>query len=165
MKYTIWTAPSEPLYSQLQGIIDDLGAKYNAPHFPPHMTILGSVEAELEDVKHKVEKVAKKFVPFEVILGPVSFSTTFFQSVFVRVNSNASLLQLNLDLKQKLDKENNVFMPHISLMYGDHDMETREKITHDLIVPQAHFMIDELQIIPETTEPNTWKPAATIRLK
>ncbi|MFA9288410.1 MAG: 2'-5' RNA ligase family protein [Weeksellaceae bacterium] len=165
MKYSIWTVPPAPLSTQLQGIIDDLGAKYNAPHFPPHMTLLGSVEAEIEDMKHKVEKVAKKFVPFEVILGPVSFSTTYYQSVFVRVLSNASLMQLNLDLKSAFKLENTVFMPHISLMYGEHDMETREKITHDLIVPQAHFMIEEIQIIPETTEPNTWKPAAIISLK
>lgn len=46
------------------------------------------------------------------------------------------LMELNLKSKRLLETENNVFMPHISLSHGDHDMISRENIANLLIFCQ-----------------------------
>jgi len=164
LKYSVWINPPQPVYGELSKVISDLSVEYNAPVFKPHMTLLGAIDRELDDIKKAVETAAKGTEKLNLSLGPVSFSTTYFQSVFVRVNSTAQLMQLNLDIKKLLDIDNNVFMPHISLMYGNHDMKIREKIATKMKLQSSSFIADKIVIIPEKSEPKEWEPMATIIL-
>lgn len=125
-------------------MIDRLSNRYHGPRFDPHMTLLGDIDGNLSAVEQKIKDLAKGLEKLELTLGPVSFSTTYFQSVFVRVNSNAKLMQLNLEAKKLFDMENNVFMLHISLLYGDHDMATREKAAASVDLPSSSFIADKL---------------------
>lgn len=162
MKYSIWIIPPQPIFNEVSKIINDLSVEYKGPIFKPHMTVLGSVDRKLNDIQEAVETVANNTEKLTLSLGPVSFSTTYFQSVLVRINSTAQLMQLNLDIKKLLDIENNVFMPHISLIYGNHDMKTREKIAAKIELQNNSFVANEIVIIPEKPEPKEWEPIVTI---
>lgn len=164
MKYSVWIIPPQPVFDELSKVISGLSIEYNAPVFKPHMTLLGTIDRELDDIKKAVETAAKGLKKLNLSLGPVSFSTTYFQSVLVRVNSTAQLMQLNLNIKKLLDIENNVFMPHISMMYGNHDMKTREKIAAKMKLQSSSFIADKIVIIPVKSEPKEWEPIATILL-
>ena len=164
MKYSIWVIPPQPIFNEVSKVINDLSVEYKGPVFKPHMTVLGSIDRKLSDIRKAVETVANDTERLSLSLGPVSFSTTYFQSVLVRVNSTAQLTQLNLDIKKLLDIENNVFMPHISLMYGNHDMKTREKIAEKIKLRSSSFVADKIVIVPEKSEPEEWEPIVTILL-
>ena len=71
-------------------------------------------------------------------------------------------MQLHFDIKKLLKDENIVYMPHISLMYGNHDMETREKIVLGLNFHPSSFIAKQVVIIPEKPKPADWKPVAII---
>src|SRR3989338_2483853 len=162
MKYSICTIPPDPIYYQIKATIDQLSKRYQGPQFDPHMTLLGEIEADLSELEQKVKKLATGLSKLELSLGPVSFSTTYFQSVFVRINSTAKLMQLNIDAKKLFDMENNVFMPHISLLYGDHSMTAREEAASKVQLPQSSFVVNEFIITPATSDPSEWKHSATI---
>lgn len=162
MKYSVWIIPPQPVFDELSKVILDLTIEYNAPIFKPHMTVLGNIDRELGNIQKAAKTVAKGTEKLSLSLGPISFSTTYYQSVLVGVNSTAQLMKLNLDIKKLLDIENSVFMPHISLMYGDHDMETREKIAAKIKLQSNSFIAAEIVIIPEKSEPKEWEPIATI---
>ena len=162
MKYSIWIIPPQPIFNEVAKVINDLSVEYKGPVFEPHMTVLGNIDRELSDIRKAVETVAKDTEKLNLSLGPVSFSTTYFQSVLVRINSTAQLMQLNLYIKKLLNIENNVFMPHMSLMYGNHDTKTREKIAAKIKLQTTSFIADQIVIIPEKSEPEEWKPIVTI---
>lgn len=162
MKYSVWIIPPQPIFNEVSKVISDLSVEYKGPVFKPHITILGSIDRELDDIQKAVETVANDTEKLTLSLGPISFSTTYFQSVLVRINSTAQLMQLNLDIKKLLDIENNVFMPHISLMYGNHDMKTREKIAEKINLQSSSFIANEIVIIPEKSDPKEWEPVVTI---
>lgn len=164
-RYTLWVVPAEPVKSILQKIILDLSKKYKTPNFEPHMTLLGDIEVSEEEILAGTKKLASMLKPFNLALGEVSFSTTYFQSVFVRVKSNAKLMQANLLAKQIFNLPNNLFMPHVSLMYGVDDMETREKIAAEIKLPaDLSFQADKIIIIPTTKDPKDWHHLAEIPL-
>ncbi|MCL5675736.1 MAG: 2'-5' RNA ligase family protein [Patescibacteria group bacterium] len=165
MKHVIWITPPPPLYEELKKIIDSLSAKYHTPVFSPHMTVVSEINADLETIKNIAGNIAAQTNPLKLSLGPVSFSTTYFQSVFVRVNSTAALMQLNLDLKKAFNLENSVFMPHISLLYGLDDMKIREKIVSQLPkFKESVFEAKEMVVIPQTTNPKSWQSQCVISL-
>jgi len=162
MKYSVWIIPPKPVFNELKKVINDLSLQYKSPVFKPHMTVLGNIDLELNKIQKVVKEVATDIDNLTLSLGPISFSTTYLQSVFVRVNSTARLMQLNLEIKKLLNIENNVFMPHISLMYGNHDMETREKIATKIKLRSSSFVVNEIVIGSEKPEPRGWEPIATI---
>lgn len=162
MLYSIWVIPPEPIFSQLKNTVDELSRKYNGPIFEPHMTLLGNIDSQLAKIEQNAKVLAARLDKLELSLASVSFSTTYFQSVFVRINSTAKMMQLNLDAKKIFSMENDVFMPHISLLYGHHDMTIREKAASSLRLPASSFVIKEFVITPAVTNPDRWKHLTTI---
>lgn len=162
MKYSIWIIPPEPIFSQLKKIIGSLSKENTAPLFDPHMTLLGNIDEDLSEIESKIRKLLTNAGGLRLELGPISFSSTYFQSVFVRVNSTAQLMQLNLDIKKALNMENSVFMPHMSLLYGDHDMKSREEIASKIKLYRSSFDVRKVVIIPEMPNPKDWKPEVVI---
>lgn len=98
--YNLWIIPPLKTKSILQKIILDLSKKYETPGFEPHMTLLGDIEVAEKEILEGTKKLAAGLKPFTLTLREVSFSTTYFQSVFVRVKSNDKLMQANLAAKQ-----------------------------------------------------------------
>ncbi|EKD91448.1 MAG: hypothetical protein ACD_30C00005G0016 [uncultured bacterium] len=163
--FSIWIVPSGDVKKKLEGVILDLSQKYNSPVFEPHMTLLGDISVDEKSVLEKAKILTSKIKPFTVELGEISFSTTYFQSVFVRIKSNAELMNANLAAKEIFGVDNNVFMPHISLLYGDYDMELREKVAKEIKLPSnLSFNVDKLVIIPSFPEPKDWKHLAKLPL-
>lgn len=162
MKYSIWIIPPEPIFNQLSKAINELSSKYRCPIFEPHLTILGNIDHELSKIKQVVEKIVSDLDNLNLSFGPVSFSTTYFQSVLIRINSTAKLMRLHFDIKKLLKDENIVYMPHVSLMYGNHDMETRERIALGLNFQPRSFIAKQVVIIPEKPKPVDWKPVAIV---
>ena len=162
MQYSIWLIPSAPAFELLQNTIYTLAEKYEGPVFEPHITLLSNVEKELSEITTSLEMLAKNVYQFELRLGEISFSTTYFQSVLVRVQSTAALMQLYLDTKTSLHIEQSAFMPHMSLLYGSHNMGARERIASTTQLPPTAFFVKEFVITPATPNPREWNHLATI---
>jgi putative endonuclease len=161
--YTIWIIPSQSLKIDLDKIVSRLAKKYKSPIFEPHMTLLGDTEIDEKTMIEKAKLLATKLKAFPLELGEISFSTTYFQSVFVRVNCTAKLMEANLKAKEIYKRENNVFMPHMSLLYGDQDMALREKIIPSVKIPKSSkFIVDKIVVVPSTKDPKEWKHLAEI---
>jgi 2'-5' RNA ligase len=157
MKCTIWAIPSEPVYSKLTNVINELSVKYDGPKFEPHMTLLGDIESSLANVKKVTKTVSDTFGNLELSLGPVSFSTTYFQCVFIRVNSTAKLMEANLLAKKELRMKNAFFMPHISLYYGNIASELREKISAEIKLVPEPFTVAQMAVTEAIDNPSDWK--------
>src|SRR3989338_2213040 len=158
-KYTLWVVPTPQIKSILEKIILDLSEKYQGPKFEPHMTLLGDIETSEEEILKKTKELASIVKPFTCVLGEISFSTTYFQNVFVRVKSSANLMEANLAAKQIFNVGNNLFMPHISLLYGEHDISTREKIASKIQLPSdMSFQAEKISVVTSFSKnPRDWQ--------
>lgn len=162
MKYSIWIIPPEPIYSKLKSIIDDLASKHDAPKFEPHLTLVSMISMDLLDLEKTVSTIAKETKPFEISLGPVSCSTTYFQNVFVRADSSAELLSLKMQFQEELNLPQEMYMPHLSLFYANNSMEERVKISKSFEAPEGTFIAESLVINPAVPDPKDWYHAANI---
>ncbi|AKM79211.1 MAG: 2 3 cyclic phosphodiesterase [Candidatus Beckwithbacteria bacterium GW2011_GWB1_47_15] len=155
--YSVWIVPRE-LSRPLKATIDRLAEEYKSPKFEPHLTLLSQVEGEKEEMIDKAKKLAAELSPFDLSLGEVAMSTTYYQCVFVRVRPTAKLIEANLKAKEIFKLENDVFMPHISLAYGDFAPQTREEMMGKVILPQERdFRAEVLTMVPVTEDPAGWE--------
>ena len=164
-RYSLWIIPSSSLKKSLDEIILKLAKKYKSPKFEAHMTLLGDINSDEKTIIQKTKKLVSKTKTFPLQLGEISFSTTYFQSVFVRVKSTAKLMETNLKAKRIFQMDNNVFMPHISLLYGNHKMILREKIAKEIKLPKnKSFKAKNIIVVPSTQTPAEWEHLAEIPL-
>jgi len=144
-KYGFWIIPENEVYDEMQEAITKYSSKYKTPSFKPHMTIHTVVSSTDERVVKDTKKAVAKINPFKLTVGNIEFSTTFFQCVFARINTNANLMNAHLALREHLKyKDKHVYMPHASLVYGDLDMETREKICSEIKLKGKEFTANTL---------------------
>ncbi|SRR5258708_11570565 len=163
--YSLWVVPPPEISDLLQKLITNLSSKYNSPSFEPHMTLLGNISSDKKPMLEKANTLVSKLKPLPLSLSEISFSTTYFQSVFVRVKATAELMNANLIAKDIYQTDNSVFMPHISLIYGNHSMEERGKIVSEVILPKnITFNAEEIIVIPSTQNPNEWTHLAELQL-
>lgn len=153
--YSIVIIPPEPVFTKLKKIIDKLAKEFKGPIFEPHMTLAGNIEMDLPQLEQKLN-VLSQIDKLDLSLGEVSFSTTYFQNIFIRVNSTHELLELNINAKKLFGIENNVFMPHISLLYGDQDMKKREEAASKIKIAPTSFTSDRFIVMPVTPDTREW---------
>lgn len=156
--YSLLIVPEGNPYKVLKKIIEELSKKYQAPVFEPHLTLLGDIEGKEKTIIEKTKELASKLEPFQLTLGKVEFSTTYHQCVFVRVNPTASLMDAYMQARIMFgEKKDQVFMPHISLVYGNFAMPQREQITKEVALPALAFSAESIRLIRVSTDPGAWK--------
>lgn len=156
-KFSIWALPEKSTENDLQSIIIYLSLLYGGPIFQPHLTLIGDVGRDQGHMIEAAHLLAEDLEEFRLRLGEVSFSTTFFQSVFVRALATAQIMEKNLQAKKILRLENNVYMPHVSLLYGDHSMRTREEAMHKVVLTSNNFNVERFVLVPSTPDPSEWE--------
>lgn len=165
MPYSIFIIPPEPIFTKLKKIIKNLAQEFNGPVFDPHLTLIGNINVDLPELEQKVKKLASLIDNLEINLGDASFSTTYYQNVFIRVLSTEKLMQLNIEGRKLLGMSSDVFMPHISVLYGNQDMSARERAAIGVNPPKGSFDAKELCIVPATEDINKWVPVARVPLR
>lgn len=165
-KYSFWIIPDNDFYAELEEIIAKYSAEYKAPVFTPHITIHNPVVSDDKAVVRKVQEAAQKLSPFEIQVGPVEFSTTYFQSVFVRMKTSAELLTAHMTLKESLGVTNDfVFMPHMSLVYGNFSMQVRAQIAREIKILIKSFQAKKITIArADSSDPKDWGIVAEVKL-
>lgn len=163
-RFSLWVTARGNTQKRLEAVVKDLSKKFKGPNFEPHMTLLGPIPEGKEEVIKKAQIFARKIAPFKLTLGNVDYSSTYFQCVFVRVMTSRPLLEARMTA-QKVFNIDSLFMPHISLYYGDVSPKVREKIVKSVKLPKLSFMVDKIIVTPATNDTSKWKHLAEISLE
>lgn len=155
--YSIWLMPEGESFDKLQNIISDLGKRYGGPIFPPHVTLLGSIEQEEEKVVSACEEISKKTRGMSLYLDKVVLTAAYFQSLFFNVRSNPEIIEANNLVKNVLGVSKEKFHPHLSILYGALDPKHKEKIVRDLseLLPIS-LKMSKLRLIKADGEVKDW---------
>lgn len=161
--YSIWITADGKNQKLLEETVATLAKNHGCPLFEPHMTLLGPIKEEKEEVIKKTKKLAKTRNSFELEVGEIDYSSTYFQCVFARVKTNQHLIKLRMNA-QEIFEINSYFMPHISLFYGDVPPHLRAEIAKEVDLPKIKFTAKKLIITPALEDPDKWEHLAEIDL-
>lgn len=158
IRYSLWIIPENESQLEMQQVVKKYSQQFGYTQFTPHVTLYEVSGREEQEVIEGVKQIASEIEPFELEFGDVEFSTTYFQSVFLRVKTVAHLLNAHLKLRMKFNSDDNhVYMPHISLVYGEHDMETKEEIAKEIKINSKGFKAEKISIVKSTSnDPKDW---------
>lgn len=158
-RYALWLVPDEAAGTQLQSVIDQLAALYSGPHFSPHMTLLGWVRGEEEELIEKTASLATQLVPIKVRATGFAGAPYYFRCFFAPLESTGELRQAVGDAAHHFGASAGMdHTPHVSLLYGQIDREEKKKVPQQIgdKVPR-HFTLDRLQLIRMSVSVSGWE--------
>lgn len=135
-QYSIWWMPEGELLTKLQMLINTLGQEfkanqYGAESFAPHITVIPEIKTNnLEALVSNLEQFVCTLdgaVRFE--LAEIDKGKTFYQCCFAKAEVNDLMLKTINQARERFRPEivNTLFMPHLSLLYGDFPEDVRSK--------------------------------------
>jgi len=116
--YSIWLMPEDEINEKLSKTISKLCRKYNCPIFNPHVTLIGKIDADEEEIIKKAKKLAKKIKPFEIKLSHPECLENYFKCLFMKVEETEEVMSAG-KLALEHFNLNGIYFPHLSLVYGN----------------------------------------------
>lgn len=165
-----WLIPTEPAYSSLQRIINDLARRYEAPVFEPHVTVhVGANRAYA--ARQALADAARgcKRITLEVV--GVGQSDAFTKTLFVEFAFSPELRRLNQIIRSAADDSLRYRLkPHLSLLYKKMPVKARRELSVSTRAPLSDVTFDAVKAIrcisPTQTraEVEAWRVVAVTAL-
>jgi 2'-5' RNA ligase len=161
--YDIFLVPEATQYKMYAKIIESFSKRYKTPSFP-HITLLGMLEGEEQELLSKTDKIVKPFKSMEVGIFGMNFTNTVNQCVFAQIKMSSELLTLYNELATNLHYSRKApFFPHMSLVYGDLSTEEKSNIASQTKVGKT-LILDRLLIYRDGPLASDWAQVAEFKL-
>jgi len=162
--FGLFLVPAASQYGKYTKIINSLSKKYGTLNFDAHVTIIGTIEAEEEELVAKVKRITKGFKKMEVEILGINFTNTFYKCVFAQIKMSPQLLTLYKELETNLQYSNkSAYFPHMSLIYGDFSPEEKSNIAGQVKLGNK-LLLDKLIIVRDGPLPSDWTHVAEFEL-
>jgi len=155
--------PTGDVCDRLSRIIHQLSARYAAPEFPPHVTLLGSCVGPRRELIWQSARLAASVRPFIIRLEEIAYLEAYFRCLFVHAAVAEPLRKAHQAARQAFGHEREPpFMPHLSLLYGDFPRSLKEGVIQE-IGPRldVQFKVRSLHLYRTRGQPRLWRRVAS----
>jgi len=163
-EYSLWLIPSGDAYKQLTNLISQLSERFSSPRFEPHVTLLNKILEPEEKIIDKTIQLANAIRSYDIKLTTVDYLENYFKCLFIRVEKTEEVLGANLRAREIFDQyyvgqnQNEEYMPHLSLMYGNFPPQTKEEIIGETKRDfNATFKVEKLHLFLTAGEVKDWR--------
>lgn len=128
-KYSFWFMPTGAVAQRFSQLIVQLAKHYASPTFPPHVTLIGSIEAHEKEIISQAQELASLIHPFPIQLTTIAYTDSYYRALFVKVKHSQEVLVAYKQARTLFPSNQKPgYMPHLSLLYGDFSVETKKEI-------------------------------------
>jgi len=157
ISYSIWLMPEGNIKDQLKNTIYSLSTDFGGPLFEPHITLVSSFLGSEKELLQKTEIISKKIKPFEIFFGHISYLDNFFRSLFITVKVSIELKTARDIACKELNCNDNDYMPHLSLTYGDYSKKEKEKMISTVDIMPDGLSVDHIFLAHNNEINLKWK--------
>ena len=132
-QYSLWLRPEQKQINELTEIVSDLAHRYRTQPFPPHITLLSRIPADIDTIKQACKKIVEQTQVFEIPLWKIDYTEAYYRNFFILAEHTSSLINVHECAKKLLNfTSDEEFIPHVSLLYGKLDIETKKSLKEQL---------------------------------
>ena len=95
-----------------------VNSKLKGPDFQIHVTLTGPLLKYDEETNLILKNLCSETKNFKINLECYELTKEKYTALFIKIHESKELLNLRLNLEQKLKIDNSNYYPHISLYYG-----------------------------------------------
>ncbi len=157
--YALWIMPAAETYDQLARVIFDLSQKYGTPVFEPHVTLLANIPKSQDDAAAHCQRLATILEPYSIQLTKLDQLDEYYRCLFVRVRETDAVVKAHWRACDIFGIPcGRLFMPHLSLLYGEFQKATKREIIANLGDSwNLEFYVDRFHLIDGRGGPTEWR--------
>lgn len=151
--YHLFLMPSGQLFNELKTITKT---------FDPHVTLLAGIpKTDEAELIAKIQKLASFMKPFEIELGDIATEDAYFRALYLKVKPNPLLKEYHQKALEIFDMdEENAYMPHLSLYYGNVTQSAKDEMIKSLVLPEnMKFLVDRIYLYHTEGQAQDWARA------
>lgn len=154
--YSLWLVPSDEEYVAVHKTIRELSQQHNTQPFEPHITLLGKLQGDCQEISNVSNRLASQVPPLQVRTLGVDSSEEYFRCIFLDLERTPGLLRANRLAREFFGRETDpLYKPHASLLYAYLDCATRSACISEVSFrPKLHCTT--LQLVRTEGEPKDW---------
>jgi len=162
-----WLSPAAGAREFFEGLIKELGERYNAPRFEPHVTLAGgdiSDERALQILQNLSIRE-----PIELSITGIEHSEKYTKTLFVQFESTPQIEALSAELQKAIGSTSEL-NPHLSLLYKEMPKASKADAAQAISLPFSTVQFDSVKAVvtpsPITTAEDitVWRTLVTRRL-
>lgn len=153
--HSIWLMPAQDDEVLLQETVAGLAARFGAPVFRPHLTLVEDMARGVGDLTPKTTEIAAGIAGFSAMVRDIDVSELYYRSFYASFEPAGPLLELKKRAIARIESDRlDAFMPHISLLYGVADSQekraARKMVAERLVGRQIRF--DRICVVASAKE-------------
>lgn len=161
---SLWLLPPPAVHARCAALIARLAQRLGTPVFEPHLTLAGTSLAAAEAIV-RLRALAQQLPPLTIRLGELQSTDAYFRCVYARAELSPALGAAYATACRLLDQPLGDFLPHLSLVYGDLDADTKKSLTSELGGRlDLTFVADRVALYDPTGSPSVWQRVAEAAL-
>jgi 2'-5' RNA ligase len=165
--YALWIKPSGEVFETLSQTIRKLATELNTVVFEPHVTLLANLDGSEQELAERGEELSGQIKPFKISLTEPAYQDEYFKCVFLQVEKTQSVMNANACAGRIFKRPQEIYEPHVSLVYGQLPEERKKLIIRGL--PEnlkTHFEAKAIYVIKaDSSHPRDWHELAAFRLE
>ncbi|GHP03640.1 hypothetical protein PPROV_000239500 [Pycnococcus provasolii] len=182
--YSVWIGPPKESRAALlhRQVVDKSARHLSTPPFEPHVTLFAIVQGRQDAVLAAARRVAARTPRIPVRFKSVAKGERYFQCVYLLAEKNDVLVNANAALAREMasigrvETPNDLYMPHLSLVYGHLPEHAREEMRTSistefgeaLLGNDGAFVAESISVHetdPKDTSMKSWRTIAEYPLK
>jgi len=157
LSYSIWVTFNYTQNKEFEIIKKKINKVFKGPFFPIHMTVTSDLVGNKKDLIKKMFFSLKKIRKFSIKLKNYGYKNKFFQSLYIDVKKNNELNKQKKIIDKIFKCRNKIYLPHISLYYGQKNSYLKKKIISSLPKMTKVIKINHLSLALNDEKKLQWK--------
>ncbi len=142
-----WLIPTKEDHAVLQTVIDGLASRFEAPTFPPHLTLFAGPATADEEPRHVLESLPSELVPKRLAVNRVDVSDHFTMTLFLQLQPDPQLITLHERIQSIAPPSKYCFDPHLSLLYLDLPLPVKQCLANEINRPLEEIRFDRIRAV------------------
>ena len=165
--YGLFLLPEESIGKKYQKIISDIAATYHTKEFKPHVTLIKKLELEEKEVLSLTNEIVKWLKPIKTKFIEIEYSDRIYRSINITVLKTQELLKAHNRANQLFEHKEEPFIPHLSIVYGELQLDDKLNIIKSLKPFKKEFFILDKLVVYDITEADAdlWREVEYFDLK
>ncbi len=155
--FAVWLLPSEEDTASLGEIIRDLAVQFDAPFFPPHLTLYQGVVFDGDGIAKTLESLVSTLEPIDLKIRAIASSDILYKCIFISLIHQAMLVEMSQAIMLSLKhQEPYTLDPHVSLLYKELSQVERTHCLRQIQFPGKKITFDAMKVIRPAMHSNGW---------
>ena len=153
-KLCLWLLPDSNSKKLLDQVMIEIQNKTNEPYFQPHVTLFCGTTTNIKSLKENLKRTFDDEKIIHATIDPAKEGYKFFKKLYYPLNMNNQLYQANIKAKKLDPNSEYIFMPHISLFYGQSLPTEILDIAKNYKLNTQNISFDKIRIIKDCSVEN-----------